>query len=354
VPAPVITGVDPVEQQVFTEEAVDLPTFQADLAGRGLALVVSRNVTARDGGDKQQPFNLAVPGGVSSIGSTGRVYGVTHLQFLQADYLRGYTYGTTNIRPGRRVLAAPMHDAAEFNYASRQPNAPVGGTEIMPDGSQATLVPAGRAVTWQLTGTNNNDSVVKERYWLTFRPGEVRTCANCHGINAADQAGLSKPTNPPSALRELLRQWRTNAANSYSLAVSNGAGGGSFGAGSKVTLTAAPAPSGKMFSRWTGPGLGNVVSPTLSFVMPTNSAAVAAVYADIPEPLISDAKLIDGPALRVAAAALADQSWVMQWSTNLIEWDDVATNVADHSGVLVFTNATPSLLPNRFFRLRSP
>jgi hypothetical protein len=52
-----------IEQQVFAQEAVDMPTFQADLAQRGLALVVSRNVTARDAADRQQPFNLSVPGG---------------------------------------------------------------------------------------------------------------------------------------------------------------------------------------------------------------------------------------------------------------------------------------------------
>jgi hypothetical protein len=64
VPTPVSSGVAPIEKQVFADEAVDLPTFQADLAQRGLALVVSRNVTARDVADKQQPYNLQVPGGV--------------------------------------------------------------------------------------------------------------------------------------------------------------------------------------------------------------------------------------------------------------------------------------------------
>ncbi len=48
VPTPFVSSVASVEQQVFAEEGVDLPTFQADLAQRGVALVVSRNVTARD------------------------------------------------------------------------------------------------------------------------------------------------------------------------------------------------------------------------------------------------------------------------------------------------------------------
>ena len=68
-------------------------------------------------------------------------------------------------------------------------------------------------------------------YWTTFRPGEVRTCENCHAINAVDQLSRPTPTNAPLALRQLLRLWRTNSANAYSLSVSNGTGGGSFGAG---------------------------------------------------------------------------------------------------------------------------
>src|SRR5260221_9890229 len=120
--------------------------------------------------------------------------------------------------PGRRILAVPMHATTSLNYASSQTNPPPGGTELMSDGSQATFIPANRAVTWQLTGTTN-EAVVRERYWVTFRPGEVRTCANCHGINDKDQAGRGSPTNAPLALRELLRLWRTNSANAYTLTV---------------------------------------------------------------------------------------------------------------------------------------
>jgi hypothetical protein len=50
---------------------------------------------------------------------------------------------------------------------------------------------------------------VRERYWLTYQPGEIRTCAVCHGLNVADQAGRSVPTNAPAALRDLLRHWKS-------------------------------------------------------------------------------------------------------------------------------------------------
>ena len=52
------------------------------------------------------------------------------------------------------------------------------------------------SLTWQLTDPTAT-GVVRERYWLTFQPGEVRVCTSCHGLNQYDQAGHTTPTNPP-------------------------------------------------------------------------------------------------------------------------------------------------------------
>jgi hypothetical protein len=356
IPVPVVAAVAPIEQQVFTEEGVDLPTFQADLAQRGLALVVSRNVTARDAADKQQPYNLQVPGGVGSVANSGKVYDITHLQFLQADYLRGYTNGPNGLpMPGRRILAVPMHATTNINYASSKTNAPPGGTEIMSDGSQATFIPANRAVTWQFTG-DTNESVVKERYWISFRPGEVRTCANCHGINAADQVGHPSPTNAPFALRQLLRLWKTNAFNAYTLTVTNGSGGGNLGAGSIVTLTANPSPSGKAFVAWTGsPGIGNANSNVTSFIMPATNASVIAVYTNLPAPVFTTYFITNGTNFSLFAQAYANQSWILQSSTDLFNWVNLSTNTA--AGNQLYQVGVPvngAAVPKQYFRLMSP
>jgi len=355
VPTPVKSGVASIEQQVFVNENVDLPTFQADLAARNLALVISRNVARRDVADKQQPYNLRVPGGASAIANSGKIYDITHLQYLQADYLRGYTYGTPDIQPGRRVLATPLHDSTSFNVPSSQPNAPLGGIELMSDGSQAAIVPANRAVTWQLTGTNNNDSIVKERYWISFRPGEVRTCANCHGINAKDQLGNPPPSNPPLALQALLRLWRTNAANAYSLIVSNGSGGGNFGAGSILTLIADPAPSGQAFSQWLG-SVSSPGSPTTSFIMPAGNATVTATYTNLPPPSITGWQFTGAgnTNLTLTATAAASQPWVLQSSTDLAAWINVVTNPAAAGGSWQATIPIDPALAHQFFRLTSP
>jgi hypothetical protein len=352
-------GVAATEQQVFAEEGVDLATFQADMAARNVALVVSRNVTARDAADKQQPFNLRIPGGVQTIvtngGSTGKIYDITHLQFMQADYLRGYTYGsvTNPIQPGRRILATPLHDTTTINRPSGKTNAPLGGTELMPDGSQATFIPANRAVTWQFTGVTN-EAVVRERYWVTFRPGEVRTCANCHGINDKDQVGRPSPTNAPSALRELLRLWRTNSANAYSLVVSNGTGSGAFGAGTILSITAGVAPSGKAFAQWAGSGVSNPGSPTSAFIMPANNTVVTAVYTNLPSPNFTGWTTTNGNNLVLSAQAAPSRPWVLQGSGDLINWTNLSTNTADVGGLIQLVVPVDPAMARQFFRLQSP
>ena len=57
----------------------------------------------------------------------------------------------------------------------------------------------------------NGVGVVRERYWLTFAPGEIRSCTSCHGINQQDQAGHPAPTNTPLALISLLNYWKSNS-----------------------------------------------------------------------------------------------------------------------------------------------
>ena len=347
-------GVASIEQSVFASQNVDLATFQADLAQRGFALVISRNVTARDANDKQQPYNLRIPGGTNSIATGGKVYDISHLQFLQGDYLRGYTNGNNGPQPGRRVLATPMHDTTAFNYASSKAGAPTGGIELMPDGSQATIVPAGRAMTWHLTGTNNNDSVVKERYWITFRPGEIRTCANCHGINTVDQLGRPAPTNAPLALQKLLQLWRTNSANAYSLTVSNGTGGGSFGAGSIVTLAANAAPSGTAFAGWTGATVASPNASPTSFIMPTTNATVIALFTNLPAPQFTSSILSASNTLALTAQAAANQPWVLEASPDLLNWIPVSTNPANGAGLLQLSVPVNTAPAQQFFRLRSP
>ncbi len=201
-PAPGLPG---PEASIFTQEGVDPVSFKAWLAQRGLAVIVSRDVTTRDALDRQQPFNLRIAGTSHETAPTGgTLYDVAHLQLFQADQIRGVG-GTTSPRPGRRVLAQVLHDPAVSNLPN--PGGPAGSVRLGSDGSMAAFVPAHRAVTWQMTDAAGTP-VVRERYWLTFQPGEVRVCTSCHGLSSRDQLGRPEPTNAPEALRQVVRYYR--------------------------------------------------------------------------------------------------------------------------------------------------
>ena len=197
------------EKQVMTEEGIDEVQLRNWLKTNNLALIVSRNVTTRDRGDLSQPYNLKVENGVQSVGKAGTVYTVKYMQVFQGDLLRGQggSGGAKTPNPGRRVLAQTMHDPAVKNPPLS--GAPAGAVKLGTDGSMASFVPAARALSWQLTDPAGK-GIVRERYWVTFQPGEIRTCASCHGVNAKDQAGNPPPQNKPEALRSLLQYWKTS------------------------------------------------------------------------------------------------------------------------------------------------
>ena len=190
------------EEAVFAAEQVNETAFRAWLKANQLALIVTRNQTARDRDDKQQPYNLRVPGGVQTLGGGGRIYEISHYQILQANMIRAYDNGSIYQR-GRRPIAQPMAVAANPSNAG----GPAGSVRIASDGSTAAFVPASRALTWQSTDAAGVP-VVRERLWVTLQPGEIRTCTGCHGENARNQAGAAPSTAPPEALRQLLRHWK--------------------------------------------------------------------------------------------------------------------------------------------------
>ena len=209
------------ETQAFAQAGVDASEFQNFLAARGLAVLVSRNVTSRDDADCQQPYNLRVPNGVETVGSLqlpscsadpnlhpdGTVYDISYMQFFEGDLIRGYG-GTTDPQPGRRVLAQPLHDAGALQFMPPPPSgAPAGSVAIAADGSAAAIVPAQRAMAWQTTSPDGTP-VVRERYWISAKPGEVRACDSCHGTNSLNQAGQPAPQNVPQALVDLVSYWR--------------------------------------------------------------------------------------------------------------------------------------------------
>lgn len=199
-PLRTMEAVPSIERGVFTQKGVSLGDMQNWLAARNLALIVIRDVTSRDRADRQQPFNLRVPGGVSKTPRGGTVYDVPHLQIFQAEYVRGYNIGN---RTGRRPLARTL----PASVPAIPHNGPESSAIVAPDGSVAAFVPARRALTWQLTDASGV-GIVRERNWVSFQPGEIRSCTSCHGVNHRDQTNQSAPQNQPQALGLLLDYWK--------------------------------------------------------------------------------------------------------------------------------------------------
>jgi hypothetical protein len=166
--------------------------------------------------------------------------------------------------------------------------------------------------------------------------------------------GRPSPTNAPFALRQLLRLWKTNSANAYTLSVTNGNSGGSYGAGSIVTLAANPAPSGKVFLGWNGSaGVSNASSAVTSFIMPATNAALIAVYTNLPAPVFTNYAIVGGTNISLSAQAYANQLWILQSSTDLLNWVNVSTNISA-SNQLYQVGVPVSGAAKRFFRLASP
>ena len=221
-PARLQEVVPPQELAAFAAAGVDVKTFQDYLRTHNLALIVSRDVTTRDHADRLQPFNLRISGTAhQTLGAGGKIYDIAYLQLFQADQLRSLNYGNpATPRAGRRVIAQHLHDPAVDNPADML--TPQASVKLGTDGSMAALVPARRAMSWQLTDTNNT-GVVRERYWLTFQPGEIRSCTSCHGVNTVDQSNHPPPTNTPSALISLLNYWKSNAVSQPAVVGNQGA-----------------------------------------------------------------------------------------------------------------------------------
>lgn len=201
-PSPQLMSTHPIEKSVLDEEAVDEEKLKKWMKKEKLALVVARNVTLRDRADVSQPYNLSIPGGVSNAPTSGKIYDISKMQFMQGELTRSYEE-----QVGRRVYSRPIrngltHPNIERFYTDK------GSVELGLDGSMAAFVPAGRAISWQLLDPLGKP-VVRERTWVSFAPGEIRTCSGCHGINTSTLNNLPESTQKPEALRNLIKNWKS-------------------------------------------------------------------------------------------------------------------------------------------------
>ena len=84
-------------------------------------------------------------------------------------------------------------------------------------------------------------------------------------------------------------------------------------------------------------------------------AAVTAVYTNLPAPVFTNYTIAGGTNISLSAQAYANQSWILQSSTDLLNWINVATN--DSASNQLYQVGVPineAAAPKQFFRLVSP
>ena len=102
----------------------------------------------------------------------------------------------------------------------------------------------------------------------------------------ADAASVLNLTSTSGGTFNLYAKW--TAVPTYTLTVNNGAGGGSFEAGTTVTITANTVPTGQRFKQWnvspaaTFTGGTSATSATAQFAMPAGAVTATATYEAIP------------------------------------------------------------------------
>ncbi|MCB1221815.1 MAG: hypothetical protein H7A35_08485 [Planctomycetales bacterium] len=112
---------------------------------------------------------------------------------------------TLRVKQVRRVDGLPNGDPGDFSFGNH--NFPlmgesnlIGEYPVAPDGSFRIRIPANTPITWELVdGTGR--VAVRERMFNSVQPGEVHTCAGCHGrIDIQNNIDLGrqafKPTGP--------------------------------------------------------------------------------------------------------------------------------------------------------------
>jgi Hydrazine synthase alpha subunit middle domain len=349
------TPMDRPELEIFQRTGVSPTALRTWMTANDLAVISARNVTTRDAADKQQPTSLKVAAGVETIApGGGPVYTVSGVQFFQADYVRGYGLSATDTvpDPGRRVTARIMHDDKGANPVTA--GGP-GHVNVAPDGSMAAFVPARRGLSWHLADPNGNP-VVRERYWLSFQAGEIRSCTSCHGVNSVDQAGHAVATNPPEALRTLLDSWKQSHPESAA---------GSFRVWSEATLGATLDPAADNDND----GVSNLVeyaggsSPLTSPGPGTDNSPMQVTHRDIDGQLSN--LLTFGRSLAAFGLEMTIES-----STDLTTWSEAAyfssttqrtspevfirsrTMIGSGAEKIELTDRSASMAGPRFYRLR--
>ena len=98
------------------------------------------------------------------------------------------------------------------------------------------------------------------------------------GATVASPASPSTTMVMPAAAASVTANYVTSTVQQYSLTVVNGTGSGTYTPGASVAIAANAAPSGQIFTGWTGATVANSGAASTSLTMPSAATIVTANY----------------------------------------------------------------------------
>jgi len=156
-----------------------------------------------------------------------------------------------------------------------------------------------------------------------------------------DTAGIADVNSPATTLTMPAGDAEVTAtyAAAYTLTVNSGSGDGQYGAGAVVSISADGAPSGHVFSQWTGDVgyVANVNEPDTTVTMPAGSVVVTATYTEFSGYYLSvrsgsgDGSYTEGTVVTVTADPPPSGLEFNMWIGDLDGFADVDAKLASPS-----------------------
>jgi hypothetical protein len=231
--------------------------------------------------------------------------------------------------------------------------------EIALTGTSEVLGTPQAAAGTNLTVSSYTGSTSQQWTVVTSSSGnyELVNVATGYAVNVGGNSTTPGATicqwNANATLNEL---WSFTAAGgtspvTYALTVNSGNGGGSYAAGTAVTVTANAAPSGSVFSAWTGntAALASSTSATTTLTMPAAATSITATYTAVvggSSPIANGTYQIvsDSSSLSLAANGTANGSAAVQQtytSATTQQW--TVTNLGSNVIELVLPGTSEAL-----------
>ena len=205
-----------------------------------------------------------------------------------------------------------------------------GATVASPSSASTTLTMPAAATT-----VTANYTAVKTTYGLTVVNGSgsgsypagtvVTITANAApsgeafsswtGATVASPLSSSTTLAMPAAATTVTANYTVQTT--YALTVVNGSGSGSYAAGTVVTITASAAPSGEVFSSWTGATVASPLSSSTTLTMPAAATTVTANYSAPAHVTIAPAGYIaiaPGTTVQFTATVTGVSNTAVTWS----------------------------------------